>query len=107
MTDETPGSSSGILTATALALAALLILMDELKPFTVIFTLDMLPTVLRKRIEAQADGVIVTATLIRRRKPGEGMKSQMSEEAYRAIRWNMEMDHFGLREKFEDGKKDE
>jgi hypothetical protein len=107
MTEETPGSSSGILTAAALALAALLILMDEAKPFTVIFNLDALPTVLRKRIEEKADGVIVTATLIRKRHPGDNFNSAMSEGVYQAIKLNRELDFFGLREKFEEEKKDE
>lgn len=69
--NEQRGSARGILTAAAIVMMALMILLDELRPFSATFTLEMIPPALRRRIEGRYEGFIVTATVIKKRQIGE------------------------------------
>lgn len=87
--------NSGLLIAAALVLAALYILGDEDQPFTVTFTLDALPDLLRRRIELLSDGMLITATRISRTTEHY---QPLSDKEFEGIVINKLRDAFGLRE---------
>lgn len=87
-------SNKGLLLAAALILAALYVLTDEEKPFTVTFTLDALPQVLRKRIEPFSEGLLITATRISK----GGNYSPLTNKQFEGIVVNRLRDTFGLRD---------
>jgi len=88
--------NKGLQIAGALVLAALYILAEEDQPFTVTFTLDALPSVLRKRIEAVSDGMLITATRIT--KGSDFTQGDLSNKQFEGIVINRMMNYFGLRE---------
>ena len=63
--EQDPGTR-GILIAASIVFATLIILLDEVTPFTMLFTLDMIPKILRQKIETRSEGVLITATMIKR-----------------------------------------
>lgn len=87
--------NKGLLIAAALVLAALYILGEEDEPFTVTFTLDALPNILRKPIELLSDGMLITATRISKT---TGRYQPLSDKEFEGIVINKLRDAFGLRE---------
>ena len=86
----------GLLIAAALIMAAIYILSEEDKPFTVTFTLDALPEILRRKIELLSDGMLITATRIS--KTTDHTYTPMSDKAFEGIVVNKLRGAFGLRE---------
>jgi hypothetical protein len=87
--------NSGLLIAAALVLAALYILGDEDQPFTVTFTLDALPDLLRRRIELLSDGMLITATRISKTTE---RYTPLTDKEFEGIVVNKLRDAFGLHE---------
>lgn len=90
--------NKGLLVAGALVLSALYILSDEDDPFTVTFTLDALPRVLRDKIALFADGILITATRIS--KNSDFTIHPLTDKEFEGIVMNRLRDAFGLREKW-------
>lgn len=88
--------NQGLMIAAALILAALYIFGDEDQPFTVTFTLDALPDVLRRKIELLSDGMLITATRIS--KNSDFRQGPLSDNEFEGIVVNNLMSAFGLRE---------
>lgn len=87
--------NKGLLIAAALILAALYILGDEEQPFTVTFTNDSLPDLLRRRIQLLSEGMLITATRISK---NTEHYHPLTDKEFEGIVINKLRDAFGLRE---------
>ena len=94
--------NNGLLIAGALIMAALYILGEEDKPFSVTFTLEALPAVLRNKIELFSDGLLVTATRIS--KSSDFEVQPLTNKQFEGIVVNKLMTAFGKHEKFPDNQ---
>ena len=94
--------NNGLMIAGALILAALYILGDEDEPFSVTFTLDALPAILRNKIELLSDGILVTTTRIS--KSSDFHVQPLTNKQFEGIVVNKLMSEFGKHEKFPDNQ---
>ena len=89
--------NKGLMIAAALILAAMYLFGEEDQPFSVVFTLESLPAVLRRKIELVSDGVFITATRISKNSDFT-REHKLNNKEFGAIVVNRFMDAFGLHE---------